>query len=215
MEDAFQQAQAVLGDGYAWTGVLMGLILLLAKLLTTLGKTLEFHDRYFVGKRLNRLKALRLGIQEDKALVKYLDDAIALESFHIASGISTSAEKMSFLIRLSGCGRWNRPQIQAIAKFLEVRPESSCPEIHITKMDKFGAALGLALGIFLILLGMFYFVLFFFSSEPLGLPVGALVLGAFIVAARLFATDFINYLIAKRALAYLRMYPLQDEASVS
>ena len=58
MEDAFQQAQAVLGDGYAWTGVLMGLILLLAKLLTTLGKTLEFHDRYFVGKRLNRLKAL-------------------------------------------------------------------------------------------------------------------------------------------------------------
>lgn len=145
----------------------MGLTLLLAKFLTTLGKAMEFHDRYFVGKRLNRLKALRLGIQEDKALVKYLDDAIALESFHIASGISTSAEKMSFLIRLSNCGRWNRPQIQALAKFLIVTPESFCLKVHITKVDKFGAVLGLASGIFLIVLGMIYFALFFFFQNLL------------------------------------------------
>lgn len=215
MEETFQQAHSVLTSGYALIAMLLGSLALLGKMLTTLIKAVGVHEKYFFDKRVSRLRFLREGVQTNQDLIKYLDNAIELESFRVASGLSTSAANMTILIQLSNRGRWSRSQIKTLARFLMTPQGSTTPEICITKLDKVGAGLGLVSGFFLLLLGLFYFLWLTYSGVNFGLLLGVLVYGAFIVAARLFLTDFINYLVAKRALAYLELHPLQTEATAN
>ncbi|MFR0691632.1 hypothetical protein ACLUTX_19700 [Enterobacterales bacterium AE_CKDN230030158-1A_HGKHYDSX7] len=202
MEALLQQAQSVLGSGYS---VLVIAALVFAKTISTLGSAFDFHDKNFVQKRFKRLNELRAGVKkDDRPLAQYLDDAIELEAFRVASGVTASKQKMVFLVEIASLGLWNRTQLRWVAKHLEQGPQDATPVIRITRLDWVGAAIGLISLFYCITAGIFFFAYISLTTPmPYGLVLGLLAFGGLVILARLLGEDFFSAKCANNVRKYL------------
>lgn len=196
MEALLQQAQSVLGSGYS---VLAIAALVFAKTISTLGSAFDFHDKNFVQKRFKRLNELRASVKKDhRPLAQYLDDAIELEAFRVASGVTAGKQKMDFLIGIASLGLWDRTQLRWLAKHIEQGPQDTTPSIRITRLDWVGAAIGLVSLSYCILAGIFFFAYLSFTMPmPYGMALGLLAFVALIFLARLLGEDFYSAMCAR------------------
>lgn len=124
-----QQLQTLFSSSLNLVTAVAAIFALLFKVAAPLVRALEWHDRYFVRKRLSHLESVRSSVTSSPQLSRFLDDAITLEGFRIASGVSTSRAKMEFLIDLSQDGLWSEAQLRSAAKFLYVEPGNSEPSL--------------------------------------------------------------------------------------
>nr|GFC13963.1 hypothetical protein [Tanacetum cinerariifolium] len=83
--EVIQQLQSLLNSGYSIFVAVVATLTVLLKMLTQIVKAMNWHDKHFVRKRFSRLKDIRAEATSPR-LVRYLDDAIELEMFRIASG---------------------------------------------------------------------------------------------------------------------------------
>lgn len=51
-------------------------------------------------------------------LTRYLDQALDIEVFRLASGISASRSLMEYLLKLDSTGRWSHTQLRSLSKFV-------------------------------------------------------------------------------------------------
>ncbi|MCD5986471.1 hypothetical protein KDX30_01020 [Pseudomonas sp. CDFA 553] len=198
--DFFSSTQVIMAAGVA-------VLVVLVKSLTMLGKVMEFHDLHFVLKRHKRLQELRSNFTTESPFSQYMDESIKLEAFRIVSGISTNALSMAALIKLSSLGLWNTSQLRQIAKYMVADAKTGKPIIQISKGDKFGAWLGLFLGIVCLLIGGVFCIAFMVILPPFGLLIGMALFAAMIFCGGLFATDYGAYKNAERVQAYLLDHP--------
>lgn len=166
MEEIFQQVQAATGSGYAIAAAMAGLITVLIKLLA---RGLDFHDRHIVRKDFDRLRMLRESAPDGAPFANYLDEAIQIESFRIASGISTSSAKMAYLLQLASMGRWDRSQLRALSSYILFPSDSVAPTIHLSRIDSFDAVFSLLGGLYFVFAGLFFLV---YMGLILAFPLG-------------------------------------------
>jgi len=183
----------------------VGGVTLLFKLVKPLFKAMDFHDKHFVRKHLLLLKAIRSSASKNVDLKQYLDDAIQLETFRIASGITTSRAKMEFLIRLSRDGVWTRRQIRSTSKFLTATPGEPEPSITFTWPDRVSAVLGISSAMITLVVGTLYLVQSMLQGGFTSSLVGLSLFSICVVIGTFFALDFINYRVAKRVREHLRL----------
>lgn len=202
MEAILQQAQGFLSSSY---GVLAIATMLLVKAISALRSAFDFHDKNFVEKRFKRLSELRASVKkDDRPLAQYLDDAIELEAFRVASGVTASKQKMDFLVEVASLGLWNRTQLRWVAKHLEQGPQDATPVIRITRLDWVGAAIGLFSLFYCITAGIFFFAYISLATPmPYGLALGLLAFGGLVILARLLGEDFFSAKCANNVRKYL------------
>jgi hypothetical protein len=212
--ELLEAAKPFLNNGYAAIPLIVAIVAALAKALTMLGQAFDFHDKNIVRKRLERLEELRAGVQDSRPLAGYLESAIDIEKFRICSGVLTSPAKMNMLIALESKGIWGRGQIKSIAKFLTTDVRTQITTLEITALDKVGAAISIIGGFALLFTGLVYFLVLALNLKPYGLIAGSAVCLPFVIVGRLFLTDFINYLIAKKVQLHLAHHPLPSSPTL-
>lgn len=120
-----------------WTAV-AAVVSMLCLVPTRAIKLLHLYDSHLGRRQYRILKELRDGESAQSPYAQYLDDALYLESFRIASGIRADRTKADFLIRLARTGHWNNWQIRQIARFLWVTPEQPRLTLRVTASETAG-----------------------------------------------------------------------------
>ncbi|WP_289537886.1 hypothetical protein [Pseudomonas sp. SO81] len=201
MESIIEAARAMLGNTYFIVATLIGLITVILTILTRL---LDFHDRHVVHKKYERLRKLREYTPEGTSLAGYLDGSIQGEVFRIASGISASPEKMKYMLELASMGRWDHSQLRSISGFVRLEPDADEPSICMGRSSKLDAIFCLFAGGYFIFVGVVFLLLSgVFLPSPFGWIAGAGICLVFFICAVGMWKGYVNYLIAKRAKAYL------------
>ncbi|MGF0336765.1 hypothetical protein [Ectopseudomonas toyotomiensis] len=180
------------------------LVSLFPKLLAPLLSAFEAHDKHFVRKPLERLKALRSSASKHSELSEYLETSIALEAFRVASGISTSRAKMEFLLALNKDGTWTKPQLRSLARHVGFPDGSDKPAILISTSEKVFAVWSAGFAGLIALMGALFFVLLASRNEPLLFLLGASAFAGSVAFARFILSDYISYVLANRAQADLK-----------
>lgn len=196
MEDI--QLHTVFGSSLSIITAIITICALSFKLVSHLVRAFEWHDRYLVRKRLSELESVRNSTEKLPLFTQYIDDALAVEGFRIASGITTSPKKMNFLMQLSKDGVWTNAQLRSASKYLSVAPGAKEPVLKIGFADLVGATLGLIAALGTLILGSVYFLQMVFAGKPVFWLFGLGIFLAFLLATRLFITDFIDYKVVKR-----------------
>lgn len=200
--EVIQLLQSLVNSGYSMFVAAAATLTVFLKIVAHITKEMDWHDQRFVRKRLSYLKDVRSGATSAR-LVKYLDDAIELEIFRVASGVSTSRSKMLNLLELDEAGRWSRMQLQSLAKFLALQPDSETPVLSVTFLDRLSAWISGISTLLTLALGVGYLTELVLTGAPLMWALGLLLFGLAMLLARYLATDFIDYVIVKRAQRYL------------
>lgn len=200
-----EQIQSFSNSSSAIVTAIAGVVVIL---ITALVKALEFYDSHFVHKRYKRLKELRSDRVAESPFTTYLDDAIQLEGFHIASGIRASSVKAAALLKLTQLGLWDRKQIRQVAKYLVITPENPTPFVRIRRSDVIGAWVGmLAAMIFMAVGAILGIAVMLKAGPPYGLFIGLCLVFTFTCGSALFATGYNEYKNAKRFEQYLSAHP--------
>jgi hypothetical protein len=200
--EVIQKLQSLLTSGYSVAAAVAATVSVLLKIMSHLLKAMDWHDKHFVRKRLSRLKDMRSGATSSK-LVRYLDDAIELEMFRIASGVSTSRSKMEYLLQLDEAGHWSRMQLQSLSKFLALQSGSKTPVFSVTFLDRLSAWASGISALFTLALGVGYLTELVLTGAPLMWILGLLLFGISVLLGRYLVTDCIDYIIVKRTQRYL------------
>jgi len=200
--DVISKIQALLTNGYSVAVAVAATIAVLLKILTHLTKAMDWHDEHFVRKRLSRLKEIRSDAATPQ-LVRYLDGAIELEMFRIASGVSTSRAKMEYLLQLDQAGQWNRAQLRSVSKFLALQAGNEAPILLITLLDGVSAYVSATSAFLTLAVGVGYLTELVLTGVPLLWVLGLSLLGLAILLARYLGSDFIDYVIVKRTQEHL------------
>lgn len=201
MDAMIQWVEALLGNAYASVIALVGLVTVILRLLSRVS---VLHDRHVVLKVLERRRKLRKATVEGTPLASYLDTSIQTETFRIASGISASPQKMEYLLKLSSLGRWDDSQLRSISRHLRQEPDSAEPCIQIDRSSSIDAVVCVVGGFYFIFAGLFFLVSSgIYLPSPLGWLIGAATCLVLFVCALGMWKGFLDYLIAKRAKAYL------------
>lgn len=200
--EVIQQLQALFNSSYSIAAAIAAVVAVLFKIVAQIFKAMEWHEKYLVRKRLTRLKDIRSNASNSQ-LIRYLDGAIELEIFCIASGVNTSRSKMEYLLQLDQAGRWSRVQLYSLSKFLALEPGSDTPSLTVTCLDRLGAWAGGISASSTLALGAAYLIQLLLTGEPILWLLGLSLFGMAVVVARFLATDLIDYIIAKRAQKHL------------
>ena len=200
--EAIQKLLGLFNSGYTVSVAVAAIVGVLFKIGTQLFKAMGWHDRYFVRKRLTRLKAIRSDAN-NSAITHYLDEAIDLEMFRIASGVNTSRSKMEYLLQLNQVGRWSPGQLRSLSKFLALDAGRDAPTLSVTLLDRLGAWVSGASALCAIALGVSNLIRCMLTGMPLIWLLGISLFGLTLIAGRFLATDLIDYLIVRRAQQYL------------
>lgn len=203
--EIFQQLLAFIDVKYvpAFTAA-VALFSLIPKLAAPLISALEAHDKHFVRKPLERLKALRSSVAKNPDLSHYLETSIELEAFRIASGVSASRAKMGFLLALNKDGTWSKPQLRSVAQHVGFPEGSDEPAIIISTSEKLFAVWSAVFAGLIALMGAVFFILLASTNEILPFLIGAVVFASFVAFARFILNEYISYKLASRAQADLK-----------
>ncbi|MGP0172354.1 hypothetical protein ACSVIJ_10750 [Pseudomonas sp. NCHU5208] len=198
--EIFKQALAFIDARYipAFT-VAVTLLSLLPKLVAPLMSALEAHDKHFVRKPMERLRALRSSVAKNPNLSHYLESSIELEAFRIASGVNTSRAKMEFLIALNKDGTWTKQQLRRLSQHVHISDDTGEPQLTLSGFDKFAALWSAYSAGVIALLGATFFVLLAIQGSLQLFTGGALTFAIFIAFARFILNDYISYKIARSA----------------
>ncbi|HDS1736877.1 hypothetical protein [Pseudomonas sp. BP8] len=193
-------------SGIGTAVAVIGLIALAAKSAFNI---FALYDEHWSRRYYKKLKELHAAESSDGPLRKYLDDALYLEAFRIASGLSTNKITVDYLKRVAKGGRWNRHQIKQISKFLAIRSGAPTPTFVITGWQTAGARFSLLITAFFIGLGLFFGVGVAISGAVTlsGVLAGFSVEIAFIVAAAWIGIPYSDYKVARAFEAYLEKHP--------
>jgi hypothetical protein len=204
--EVIQQLQALFSSSYSTAIAVTAIVAVLFKMVAQLFRAMELHDKYFVRKRLARLKGIRSSA-DNSQLTHYLDRAIELEIFRIASGVSTSRLKMEYLLQLEQAGCWSREQLRSLSKFLALELGCATPSLSVTVLDRLGAWVAGISAFGTLALGATYLVKLMLTGEPLMWLLGLVLFGLSVVAGRFLAIDLIDYIIVTRAQQYFEQAP--------
>nr|MBO2511186.1 hypothetical protein [Gammaproteobacteria bacterium] len=198
--DLYQQAQALVDDNRltAVISAVVTMLSLLPKLLSPLFKTLQTHSWQPVRKTFEQLKSLRSSTSNNPELNQYLEKAIELEAFRLASGISTSEAKMKFLLRLAQDGTWTKQQLRLLCKHIEIPEGSTEPRLAISTFDKMTAAWSAIAAMVICAAGSTVFVVSAYQFSLKGLITGAGSLAISLTLGRFVVDDYLSYRIARR-----------------
>lgn len=180
-------------------------------------KLLHLYDSHLGRRQHKILKELRAAESAQSPYAQYLDDALYLESFRIASGIRADRTKADFLIRLARTGHWNNWQIRQIARFLWVTPEQPRLTLRVTAFDTAGAFFTCVLGFFLMGIGGISGLAIMLKGGTLGsFLAGAGVEVMFIFLAALTMSPYNSYRAVRRFQKYLETHPeILDEVATT
>lgn len=128
----------MVSSGYGISVAGAAILAMLLRAAAHLYRTMDLHDKHFVRKRLTRLRDIRSNATNPE-FTRYLDGAIELEMFRIASGVSTSRLKMEYLLQLDRSGRWSRFQLRSLSKFLAIEPGRETPYLSVSVLDRISA----------------------------------------------------------------------------
>lgn len=184
----------------------VGLLVLIAK---SAFKIFTLYDEHWSRRYHKNLKELRAAEASGGPLSNYLDDALYVEAFRIASGVSTNSLTVDYLKGLAKVGRWNRHQIKQISKFVAIRSNAQAPTFLITGWQTAGARFSLFITVLFMGLGVLFGVGVMIKGVG---SLSALLAGfsveiAFIVAAAWIGTPYHSYKIARSFEAYLEEHP--------
>lgn len=196
----------VLSNWQGMTAAAVAIVALILKSLNMLGTVMEFRDKHFVKKRYQQLLELRSNTSEGP-LAEYLDGAIELEAFQIASGVRSSAKKVQVIAKIASLGFWTSTQIRQLASFLVVAPDDPVPRIKIESSDKFSAYVSLVFGGFMIIAGGVFNLAFLLEQKPVSFFVGFGMQCIFTVSGVIVSGSFAKYKNAVRVQNYLKAHP--------
>ncbi|MFK3721040.1 hypothetical protein ACI2J9_15895 [Pseudomonas fulva] len=200
--EVFEQLRAFLSSGASWLIAIAPLFYQGAKWLNRLTKVWDWHDKHFVRKRMARLKNARSEACNDE-LTRYLDEALDIEVFRLASGISASRSLMEYMLKLASTGRWSHAQLRSLSKFVVRDPADDNYKVAVGHFEGVIAWVGALMAVSLWIIAMLCFLSPLFIS---GLRAGLIsvgVGGGLLLLAYFPAKDLAEYLLAKRVSRYL------------
>lgn len=207
-----EEFAAQFNSGWTAVAAVVGVLCLVP---TKAIQLLHLYDSHLARRQYKLLKELRAAESSETLYAQYLDDALYLESFRIASGVRADRSKADFLIRLARTGHWNHWQIRQIARFMWVPPEQPRLTLRITAVEAAGAWFARLVGFFFLIIGCISGLTIMAKGGSFGAflaGMGAEVM--FIIGAALVSSPFNSYRAARRFQKYLEIHPeILDEVA--
>lgn len=200
--EVFEELRAFFSSGASWLIAVASILYQGAKWVNRLTKVWDWHDKYFVRKRMARLKNARSEACNEE-LTRYLDEALDIEAFRLASGISASRSLMEYLLKLASTGRWSHAQLRSLSKFVARDPANDSFKVAITQTDRVIARAGVAMAVSLCVIAILFFVSSLFTGELRAMLIGLGSAGGLMLMAVVPAKDAADYMLAKRVRRYL------------
>lgn len=209
-----EEFAAQFNSGWTAVAVVVGVLCLVP---TKAIQLLHLYDSHLARRQHKLLKELRAAESSESLYTQYLDDALYLESFRIASGVRADRSKADFLMRLACTGHWNRWQIRQIARYLWVTPEQPRLTLRITAVETAGAWSARLIGFFLMAIGSISGLMIMAKASNFGAFLGGMGAQAmFIIGAALVSAPFNSYRTARRLQKYLETHPeMLDEVATA
>jgi hypothetical protein len=186
--------------------------------LSSFFKVYSLYDRHWSRRHHKILRELRAVDTSQSPFTRYLDEAIYLESYRIASGVRANRIKADFLLRLALIDHWNHRQIRQIARFVVVSPESPKPMLRFTAGDIASALASLFIGMIIMAIGcMLGFAVALKGSTLGAYCAGGGLIFVFFIDAALVMSNYNSYNVARRFSVYMNDHPeiLDDGEHVS
>lgn len=200
-----QEVVAHFNSGWAAAAALVGMLFFLP---TRAIKLIHLYDSLLARRQYKILKELRAAESSHSPYAQYLDDAIYLESFRIASGVRADRTKADFLIRLARTAHWNNWQIRQIARFLWVTPEQPRLTLCITAHETTAAWFVCVVGFLFMGVGCITGLAIMLKGGNFSaFLAGAGVEVMFIFGAALIMSPYNSYRAARRFQQYLETHP--------
>lgn len=184
----------------------------IGKAIFSLKRAIDFHNEYFVKKRIKRITELQILIKEGRPLTRFLDQTLETEAFRVGSGITASPAKMNALIEIHDSGLWTVSQLRSASRHLVIEANTRKASIKLTTADRVSAWASLGLSVFLLIMGSGYFVSLALTKTWVGFVVGTLIFGLFVMVAHLMAFDFRDCRMAQQVDAHLKISQAGEEA---
>lgn len=175
-----------------------------AKALLSLKRAIDFHDEYFVKKRIKRIADLKAFVKEGQPITRFLDHSLETEIFRIDSGITASPARMKALIDIHDSGLWTVAQLRGAAKHLVIDNNTLKASIKISRADQIGALISLGVAILLLTAGTSYFVALVLTKTLIGFAVGVSLFGLFFIIGLLISYDYRSYRMALQIQPHLQ-----------
>ncbi|MDD1016074.1 hypothetical protein [Pseudomonas rubra] len=209
-----QEIVAQFNSGWAAAAAFVGMLFFLP---TRAIKLINLYDSLLVRRQYKILKELRAAESSQSPYAQYLDDAIYLESFRIASGVRADRTKADFLIRLARTAHWNNWQIRQIARFLWVTPEQPRITLRITAHETTAAWSVCVFGFLFMGIGCITGLAIMLKGGTFSaFLAGAGVEVMFIFGAALIMSPYNSYRAARRFQKYLETHPeILDEVATT
>lgn len=177
----------------------------LAKFVLSLRRALDFHDEYFVKKRIKRITEIKALINEGP-LTQFLDKSLEIEAFRIDTGIKASPAQMKALIEIHDSGLWTVPQLRGAARHLVVDRSSFKAAVKITRTDRVVAIASIFFALILLMAGAAYFAALAFTRSLSAFVAGAMLFSFFLMIGHLISYDYRAYRIATQVKLYLERH---------
>lgn len=200
--EVFEELRAFFSSGASWLIAVAPILYQGAKWVNRLTKVWDWHDKHFVRKRMARLKTARSAACDDE-LTRYLDEALDIEMYRLASGISASRSLMQYMLRLDSTGRWSHAQLRSLSKFVVWDPADDNYKVAVGHFEGVIAWVGAIVAVSLWITAMLCFLSPLLIGEFWAGLISIGIGGGLLLLAYFPAKDLAEYLLAKRVSRYL------------
>lgn len=167
------------------------------------------YEQHWSRRHYKILTELRATESNNCQLNGFLNNALHVESFRIASGVSANRITTDYLMRLDTTRVWNRYQIKQISKYIVTFPDASKAVFRITGWQAAGARAALAYAGVFVAFGLFFGhgIIVKGANTLTGLLAGIGIEIVFLVAGGWIGSPYRSYRIARSFEAYLKKHP--------
>ena len=169
-----------------------GFITLLGFSVKILKGAFDFHYEYFTRRQLRRMTDLLPQVDQNSQLYHFLQQAISIEVFKIASGVKTTTINAAALMHLCKFKRISPNQVKNLVRHIKARPDGQVT-ISMWAMEKIAAYYSLTASVVIFIFGLYALVTSFAINAKYGWAAGLIVFLICLMPVRFFLKDWRNY----------------------
>ncbi|MGY8817957.1 MAG: hypothetical protein ACKVLM_00985 [Pseudomonadales bacterium] len=206
MEELIQKSQQIMTDDWLKLFVLAALPAL-GGILIWLKRAFDFHDKYFVRRRLEIIAELRSLVKSDEPIGGLLNKLLNDEAFRVLTGISTAPRKMEALSTLYCSGFWTAGDIRSVYRYLVIDDHTLRPCIKFSMSDIVGAWGELVFVLVMLAVGSISSYMLIAAGSGADVFAGFIVFLVYFFAALVMSTGFRRYRMALAVNAFIMGNP--------
>lgn len=172
---------------------MLAVLPILGGMLLWMARAFDFHEKYFVKRRLKRVAELSDLVKDDEPINGFLNKLLTGEAFRVSTGILAAPRKMEALMELYCSGFWTIGEIRSVCRYVVINEQSLRPSLKFSWGDIAGAWGELVFALVMMAVGFLSSYKLITSGSKVAVLAGFVVLLLYLVTGTVMSTGFRKY----------------------